>query len=783
MAERRPEESELELLAIRQDMVSLVQQRLRARLLEQAAGPGGGLPHAPTAFTRVLERSVAMSPTRAHTRSGTRAVGMTASSLSCPLAAAIHRHEVSRSPGRDSRATVPHSPSRPRAGPQASAGRRRLRPKSAPVRRGGHGGIPSRPAGGTGSIEQYLDGEILLSEVAAGPDTPADGETLDEDERDVLRSVGTRQSDTAAPAAGTGLEEALGQLQSRRREEQLQGVRTLLTLEFTPKRVQTLAERGHLEALERLTSTFLRQSKEHGRAEDADSDPGLLAMQVMFKMGAVAEGFRAVAATIISLATPPAPDPVTRDAIAGRDRAEPSAQMPPRPRPPADDADPLLLGTLDEPQHLTWQTHSVTLQGLPAGNRHAVEAVAVGAMLWVYTMSRVQGARGGFQPSASLGAHVDKRTGGRAKTSERGTAKTHPARQEAFQTYVQLLPTGSLYIGGKEQHVQAISVVPGSSPELDEAFDITGERRACIFRIHAMPRACALASAQPVSLAFAASSVRERDLWIHGISVVILRSSAALGKTKKSAAAEAGALPRKDSGHAARAQAAPPRDEAAEQGPVYHGECDGDGVPCGRGVAESRDGSQHIGEWFGGMLAGKGAFVSASGDKYMGEWKEGLAHGLGVHLAVGGLRYEGEWAQDTWHGYGVESDGEGPIYCGTFADGKRHGPGLLIQGASARLCTYDKGELVAEDGAGDAGAGAGADAAPPGAVCDTVQALQRAASDAAGAAKRVGIDTSRLVKDIEAARWAKAPKPKAAAARQQAPPRVAPSIARLPPPQ
>ena len=96
MAERRPEESELELLAIRQDMVSLVQQRLRARLLEQAAGPGGGLPHAPTAFTRVLERSVAMSPTRAHTRSGTRAVGMTASSLCCPLAAAIHRHEVSR---------------------------------------------------------------------------------------------------------------------------------------------------------------------------------------------------------------------------------------------------------------------------------------------------------------------------------------------------------------------------------------------------------------------------------------------------------------------------------------------------------------------------------------------------------------------------------------------------------------------------------------------------------------------------------------------------------------
>ena len=105
----------------------------------------------------------------------------------------------------------------------------------------------------------------------------------------------------------------------------------------------------------------------------------------------------------------------------------------------------------------------------------------MGAMLWVYTMSRAQGARGAFQASASLGGPVDKRTGGRrAKTSERGAAKTHTARQEAFQTYVQLLPTGSLYIGGKEQHVQAISVVPGSTPELDEAFDIKGERRACV---------------------------------------------------------------------------------------------------------------------------------------------------------------------------------------------------------------------------------------------------------------------------------------------------------------
>ena len=778
MVERRPAESELELHAIRQDLVSLVQQRLRARLLEQAAVPGGGLPHAPTAFTRVLERSVAMSPTRTHTRSGTRAVGMTASSLCCPLAAAIHRHEASRSPGRDSRGTVPHSPSRPRSGPQASAGRRRLRPKSAPVRRGEHGEISSRPAGDTGSIEQYLDGEMLPVSPAGGRVTLADGETLDEDERDVLRSVGTRQSDTAAPAAGTGLEEALGQLQSRRREEQLQGVRTLLTLEFTPKRVQTLTEHGHLEALESLTSTFLRQSKEHGRAGDADSDPGFLAMQVMFKMGAVAEGFRAVAATIISLATPPAPDPATRDAIAGRDRAEPSAQMPPRPRPPADDADPLLLGTLAERQHLTWQTHSAMLQGLHAGNRHAVEAVAVGAMLWVYAMPRARGARGALQASSSLGgpvdSTVDKLTGGRAKTPERGAAQTHTGRQEAFQTYVQLLPTGSLYIGGKEQHVHAISVVPGSSPELDEAFDIRGERRACMFRVHAMPRACALASAQPVSLAFAANSVRERDLWIHGMSVVIQRCSAAHGTTRVK---EAGALPRKDLEHVVREQAAPPRDEAAEEGPMYHGECDGDGVPCGRGVAESRDGSKHIGEWFGGMLAGKGAFVSASGDKYMGEWKEGLAHGLGVHLTVGGLRYEGEWAQDTWHGFGVESDGEGPVYCGTFADGKRHGPGLLIQGSSVRLCTYDKGEWVAEDGVGDVDMGA--DTAPPGAV----QALRRAAWDAADAAKKVSIDTSRLVKDIEAARWAKAPKPKAAAARQQGPPRVAPSTARLPPPQ
>ena len=438
------------------------------------------------------------------------------------------------------------------------------------------------------------------------------------------------------------MEVVLSQLQSATPETQMQGIQRMQAFEYSPDNAELLIQLGHLDALCALTAVFLRQRQQLSTetlGETLETHPGFCAMHIVFRIGAVTKGFRSVGAAIVALALAM---PTRRDAcVPGADGAsdvqvpveDDCGGFPPLSHIVANKSDPLKLGVIDDQQHFTWNPHSLNLQGLPHGNRKAVEAVAVGSHLWVYTLAR-----------------------GRTQ-------------KKAFQTFVQLLPAGNLFIGGKEQQVSAVSVVQGSSPELDAAFNLSSAQAACVFRVQAMPQDCALAATEPISLAFGARSIQERDSWIHGVSVIILRNSTA----SKSCALGA-----------KLASTSTPIEEGSKSS--FQGSCDEDGIPCGHGIALSLDGSKHMGNWVHGMLSGQGALLLPSGNKYMGEWKEGLAHGYGVHFSLKGTRYEGEWLNDAQHGYGVEYDATGMVYCGAFDDGQRHGAGILTENSVGLFC-------------------------------------------------------------------------------------------------
>jgi hypothetical protein len=596
MGPRMRDEGECDLHEIKSELASLVQRRLRARLFEQTnlnTDTHHGPPHSPMAFVRVMERSIATSSPRLNAkRTNTRSSS-----------------KLERMPSAEPSAGTP-ARARPRSAPVRVNFRPNANAESPGVKR-----VPSTDAvhssktfqASIGRVSKALDVYKLL----AG----SQGKARDSEE----------------------LDEILAQLQSRARDNQLQGLKKLEARTFTRAFVRKLARQGHVQALCNLISVYLRQLQS-GRFGDEDTDPGYRAMYIMFKVGAVDEAFPLVASSIVELAMPyhlQAKYERQRSASHSNDSREVAddaqKDFPPLSQILAADENPLKIRDAS----FTWDPLSLKLEGLPEGNSQAVNAVAVGSMLWVYKMARVK------------------------------------TNRKAFQTFVQLMPTGRLFIGGKEQQVSVLSVVQGSTPELDEAFDLCSERRACVFRVNAKTLDCALTSTASVSLAFAANTIRERDLWIHGISVVAVRCSAEMPMSQ-------GLVPKVTASCSSTLQG------DIQKRPSYHGECDAFGMPSGCGVAFSEDGSKHVGEWANGLLNGKAALIMTSGEKYMGEWKDGLADGLGVHFAVGGMsmRYEGEWLNDARHGYGVESNADGVVFCGTYVDGRRHGEGLHVDGST-----------------------------------------------------------------------------------------------------
>jgi len=613
-------ETRAALQAIHQDMTAALQRRLRARMLEKTQG-GDRLPFAPHAFTRVLERGVSMSP-RPHPRSGTR-LSMGNSPGLPQRAESGSPHGAASSPSRSplgAHAFSAEQPSERRMG-------KKLRPKSAPMR---SKGAPQQIQTGPRAMTSELLDDNAPSDPSPVPGMEFDmfnDCSLDRSGMHLASALGPEKMRHDGSASEAQLEHILLLLRSQDTELQKKGIQTMESLEYSAANVEKLTQQGHLDALCGMTAAFLRMPRRAAFVNsDIENEAGFRALHIMFKIGAVSEGFRAVAAAVVALAMPQAPD--VRPADPGSANTK---ELPPLSQILSDGHDPMNLGDVDKHQHLSWNPMSINLQGLPPSNRRAVQYVGMGAHLTVYTMSLRE-------------------------------------RKKALHTFVQLLPTGALFIGGKEQHVSVLSVVQGSTAAIDGAFHISGHARACIFRVHAMPRDCALAASEPVSLAFGANSVEERNWWVQGISIIALRYSA--GRSSVTAAL--------------------PLEQAVEPGgnPSYQGAVDANGVPCGLGMALSADGSKHIGHWKGGMLSGNGALLQAAGGKYMGHWKDGLAHGFGVQLAAGGMRYEGEWVNDAWHGLGMEFDAAGLVFCGSYLEGQRHGQGLVYEQAIGALLRH-----------------------------------------------------------------------------------------------
>ena len=493
-----------ELQEIQQNLSAMVQRRLRDRLLD-ISNDRGGLPHPPAAFTRVLDRSITMSPRREHItgRCGTRSsISFTSGQVGAQTLQTLCPTWSASSSLRNDKSIV--APSTPQGRctmtrPHNRGTGRQLRPKSAPTNLGSRSGEHRRNT--TSSIVQETgeDKKLLWMEGNL---------TLDDSGRDIFHEFDRYSMHRVGCAAEEKseskdeksdfleLEKILVMLRSRDRENQIKGIERLETFECNPTNVRIFTQQGHLEALCALTAVFLRQQQQKDALKEIGEDiatlPGFRALHIIFRIGAAPGGFRATATAMVALMTHYGVTSVSAAQAATLVGDTDLKLQKPMSLPSvsdllADEDDPFNLANIDAQQKLRWNPLSLNLQGLPHGNRLAVERVAVGSNLWVYTMGRTK------------------------------------KKEKLFRTFVQLLPTGSLFIGGKEQHVSLTDVLQGSSTDLDEAFRISADDRACVFRVQAMPRDCALASCEPLSLAFGTSSKEECDCWVHGISVIILR--------------------------------------------------------------------------------------------------------------------------------------------------------------------------------------------------------------------------------------------------------------------
>jgi len=123
-------------------------------------------------------------------------------------------------------------------------------------------------------------------------------------------------------------------------------------------------------------------------------------------------------------------------------------------------------------------------------------------------------------------------------------------------------------------------------------------------------------------------------------------------------------------------------------GSTYKGQLQ-NGVRCGDGEYESRDGERYAGRWAADRRHGAGRQVDARGT-YAGCFANDLRAGRGLYSGADGDRYDGGWKEDSMDGHGIYEWSDGGSYSGTWRGDKREGIGTFkISDDRDRLEVYD----------------------------------------------------------------------------------------------
>ena len=100
------------------------------------------------------------------------------------------------------------------------------------------------------------------------------------------------------------------------------------------------------------------------------------------------------------------------------------------------------------------------------------------------------------------------------------------------------------------------------------------------------------------------------------------------------------------------------KEKTYDNGDVYHGDLDGDGLPHGTGTMTYKKQSgrypyklmgdglglvEYYGQWHHGKRQGHGTYTFKNGDTYEGEWVSGLREGCGKYTKANGDSYTGVW--------------------------------------------------------------------------------------------------------------------------------------------
>lgn len=128
-----------------------------------------------------------------------------------------------------------------------------------------------------------------------------------------------------------------------------------------------------------------------------------------------------------------------------------------------------------------------------------------------------------------------------------------------------------------------------------------------------------------------------------------------------------------------------------------------EGFRSGHGAFYWPSGSSYKGQFALNEVHGQGCYMWADGRRYQGEWRTNQMHGMGTCLWPDGRVYQGQYENDEKCGSGIMQWPDGSRYDGQWQAGLQHGHGkLCAPGEDMREGRWEHGELVSEEGAGDA---------------------------------------------------------------------------------